>query len=591
MTGTASETEEMTSTTLAVSDTTTATDEMSPSEGVTTSSTAPSDIETLTESVASTGPESTIGFTSNEAVSETVTSSSVDEQPTTQQITTEIETSVEQPSLSSSTEITVTISTQAQDTTSTKSPDITFSMSQTTSSQEVAAASTTSPPPRNLKGIAAYSFVGCLGSLDGYPTFAEVATDRLMTTTKCVALAAGRRYIGVYQRSCYAADSLTGAGLIATDSCNLPCPGDAELICGGDGRRNLLRRSLPSDRLLTLYAAEDDVSISSNLPTSLSEVASGSASTLEPSLSDTSIQEASSSVDKILSSQALTSLPLKSSLVAPEAETAVPYPPSESTESIPETTEDRFPIPFPTAGPIRTMGYTQGFNYTRTAMANTVTTVVYTTVHPNNPTLLITTQIAVTLGYEPCNCDHQTYPTVEMTTIVAPCRACGPNYEHSITLAVPTAACKSVQLHEQPDSPHRIQEHHVYSEAETYTYPKPRPTQAKPANPLPFKGQGNGGDKEDSSYQDTHRKQSPAFKSSAVEPTKVYSHQPGSSKTWTNDVFPTSHTTYPEISETTHPAGFWDGPNAPVVVAEAVNLYLRSWNVVAVICILVVLLI
>ncbi|KAH7209938.1 hypothetical protein DER44DRAFT_864616 [Fusarium oxysporum] len=558
ITGTSSETENVTSTTLAASDTATATDETSTSEIVSTSSATASNNETPTESATSGAPASTVGSTVSEDVSETATSSTVGGQPTAQQTTTEMETSVEQPGLSSSAETTVTISTQTQDTTSTRSPDITSS-SPITSSQEVAPASTASSTPKNLETIGAYSFVGCLGSLEDYPTFTEVLTDPLMTTRQCIALAAGRKYIGIYQRSCYAADSLTGAGLVVSDSCDLLCPGDPSLFCGGNVRRNVLRRSIPSDRLLTLYAAEDLISISSDLPISTTKVAS---------LSGTTIQEASSSVDEINSSQALTSIPLESSLVAPGIETTVPYRPSESTEGIPETTQDRLPIPFPTAGSIRTMRYSQGFNYTRTATANTVTTMVYTTVHPNNPTLLITTQVAVTLGYEPCNCDHQVYPTVDMTTIIAPCSACGPNNEDSVTLAVPTAACKSAQLHEQPDSSDEIQEHYVSLGVEVYTYSnsKPQPTQEEPASPSPLNNQG------------------------AVEPTKAYSYQPGSTKTWTSEALPTGHTTYPTISKTPNPASAQYGTNTPMVVAEAVNIYRASWNVVAIVCIVAVLL-
>lgn len=55
------------------------------------------------------------------------------------------------------------------------------------------------PTASNIPALGEYAFTGCLKSLEGYPSFKEVATDPKMTTGKCVDLASGSKYIGVYQ--------------------------------------------------------------------------------------------------------------------------------------------------------------------------------------------------------------------------------------------------------------------------------------------------------------------------------------------------------------------------------------------------------
>ncbi|KAM5378928.1 hypothetical protein ACJA88_005488 [Fusarium oxysporum] len=137
------------------------------------------------------------------------------------------------------------------------------------------------------------------------------------------------------------------------------------------------------------------------------------------------------------------------------------------------------------------MHWTKTLNYTQTVAANTVTTVAYITVNPNNPANVITTQIPVTLPYTPCHCDHQIHPTVDMTTIGAPCRACGPNGEHSVTLTMPTAACEGGSegfgdSYRPPYSPHRVEDHKILSDVRPYL--KPQSTMAQQGEPSPMKG-------------------------------------------------------------------------------------------------------
>ncbi|EWZ52548.1 hypothetical protein AU210_002008 [Fusarium oxysporum f. sp. radicis-cucumerinum] len=156
-----------------------------------------------------------------------------------------------------------------------------------------------------------------------------------------------------------------------------------------------------------------------------------------------------------------------------------------------QTSNGRLPISLTTADPFPAMHWTKTLNYTQTVAANTVTTVAYITVNPNNPANVITTQIPVTLPYTPCHCDHQIHPTVDMTTIGAPCRACGPNGEHSVTLTMPTAACEGGSegfgdSYRPPYSPHRVEDHKILSDVRPYL--KPQSTMAQQGEPSPMKG-------------------------------------------------------------------------------------------------------
>lgn len=70
---------------------------------------------------------------------------------------------------------------------------------QSTSDASASPSTSSTPTASNIPALGEYAFTGCLKSLEGYPSFKEVATDPKMTTGKCVDLASGSKYIGVYQ--------------------------------------------------------------------------------------------------------------------------------------------------------------------------------------------------------------------------------------------------------------------------------------------------------------------------------------------------------------------------------------------------------
>ncbi|KAF5712282.1 MUC1-extracellular alpha-1 4-glucan glucosidase [Fusarium mundagurra] len=301
---------------------------------------------------------------------------------------------------------------------------------QSTSDASALPSTSSAPSARNIPTLGEYAFTGCLKSLEGYPSFKEVATDPDMTTRKCVDLAVGSEYIGVYQETCYKADVLDDTEFVADARCDLPCPGDATLFCGGILRsgQKLLHRAIAPNHLLTLYrktisSSSDVVSASSSAPPSSASETTGTHA--HETTSESSGLSHHSQTGSSYSLSSFTTRNINSKTL------------SASDSTITETkSETRLPTSLPTPTAIHTAYSTLTVNhgYTKTQFAETVTTVTYTTVNPSNPASLITTCIPVTLLYSPCGCKHQVYPTVDMITV-----ACTQGGE-IVTLTVPKAA-------------------------------------------------------------------------------------------------------------------------------------------------------
>ncbi|EXM19531.1 Carbohydrate-binding WSC [Fusarium oxysporum f. sp. vasinfectum] len=261
--------------------------------------------------------------------------------------------------------------------------------------------------PSNIDTIREYTYKGCLGSVDGYPSFNLVGSGANMTTASCVALARGRAYVGIYDRSCYASDSLDATSLVLNGRCDIPCPGDSSHFCGGlvvssserrwvGPRKALDTRAAPADILLTLYALNDE-------PPS-------------PGETSTEVEVTATTQDGV---------------------TAIP---TDVIPSRPVTTVTDIMTESVILQPVETVidSITRSG---QTLVETTVTTVTYTIVNPNNPSTMTVTEYCATLFYEPCSrCAHPPVPTVEMTTYVVPCNACGHNGENEVTITAPCAA-------------------------------------------------------------------------------------------------------------------------------------------------------
>lgn len=155
-----------------------------------------------------------------------------------------------------------------------------------------------------------------------------------------------------------------------------------------------------------------------------------------------------------------------------------------------------------TPGPIRTIYITKGVTYTEVVIAETVTTVTYVTINPSQPGVLITTCIPLTLTYTPCNCDHQEYPPVDMTTITSSCHACGYQGQDVVTMVVPVAACETGSVN-YPHSgwtkgeagnnryPDQVEGHQIYTGNEADVKSQPQPTQGQQNGEGPDYGDGS----------------------------------------------------------------------------------------------------
>ncbi|SCO50222.1 probable MUC1-Extracellular alpha-1,4-glucan glucosidase [Fusarium fujikuroi] len=416
-------------------------------------------------------------------------------------------------SSSSTSQATTETESTAQSSQQQTSPVTSVSPSESSTSASLTSSTTSSAPsasPRNIQVLDGYDFIACLRSDEGFPTFTEVATQANMTTEICVKLAAGSIYVGVYEETCYKADSLDGSEIVEDERCSLRCPGDPTVFCGGTTGGADRRRAIPSNRLLTIYRQEVlSSSSSSSAPSSRTSQASGTRA-----FSSTSASTAQISYTQSVYSSSISS-------------------PATSASSTVSESGSVSSTPFPTQpGSIRTIHVTKGVTYTEIVIAETVTTVTYVTINPSQPGVLITTCIPVTLQYTPCNCDHQEYPPVDMTTIISSCDACGFQGQDVVTMVVPVAACETGSGTYNPAGwiegeawnhgyTDQIEGHQVYTGNAADVKSQPQPTQGgqsgegsdyenrsdieaategsggeaenkQPANPQPTQGKQNG---------------------------------------------------------------------------------------------------
>ncbi|KAJ4138555.1 hypothetical protein NW768_002398 [Fusarium equiseti] len=149
-------------------------------------------------------PPSTSSEAASESISATISSSLESTIATTTAESFNAITTTSDATTSSQASITSDESTTETSTVSTLATVVTESVLSSTSSAgtttETSAPAPSSTAIRNLEHIGAYDYTGCLGSSKGYPTFTKVATDSEMTTEKCIELATGSKYIGIYEQ-------------------------------------------------------------------------------------------------------------------------------------------------------------------------------------------------------------------------------------------------------------------------------------------------------------------------------------------------------------------------------------------------------
>ncbi|TDZ33932.1 hypothetical protein C8035_v000673 [Colletotrichum spinosum] len=307
----------------------------------------------------------------------------------------------------------------------------------TTTSSSPSPSSTDDVVPSNLPLIGAYAYLGCLTSQSNFPTFNLIGEAPDMTTARCVSLGGGLSFVGIFDRSCYGASSLDDTGEVAEAQCNLECPADPGLFCGGIRQtpaarkrglsRHLGRRAVPADRLLTVYALVDPGPGSTTTTTTAITTGTTTAA---------ATPELPSSVGSDPSATSTSAGPGVVTSPSPASSSALSSPPSSVLSPAPIPSSSTIPIVNP-ANPSAPPNPTSTLSNLQTL----TTTVLYTIVDPLNPSRLTVTEFCATLPYTPCpRCQHGGPPTVNMETITASCRACGPHGETHVTLTVPAAA-------------------------------------------------------------------------------------------------------------------------------------------------------
>ncbi|KAL6918197.1 hypothetical protein FSST1_009692 [Fusarium sambucinum] len=348
----------------------------------------------------------------------------------------------------------------------TSSSDVITSTADEVLTPATSTVATSSAMPSNLAVIGNFRFFGCLGSPEGYPSFELIGEAPEMTTAECVRLGAGRAYIGIYLRSCYAADSLDSADTVLNGRCDLPCPGDPGLFCGGvvdtssdpesrfKSRGRLSRRDAPPGILLTLYAQIEAISGTLTSSDTFSTVGAMTSNSLLPTRDSTVPLPLFSSTQSFIDS-------------AITVEPSVPITRSKGGRPI-------IP-PFPTTAPFNAVDC--------------------------DPSQLTVTEFCSTLRPSPCRqCQYQPRPTVEMTTIKVDCNACGHSGENTIILEVPAGAAVAAQTRQHAAyQTHRVQYHdpRPYEqrphpvEGGSHNWKKPQPQNDLPATgDRPHEGDG-----------------------------------------------------------------------------------------------------
>lgn len=189
--------------------------------------------------------------------------------------------------------------------------------------------------------------------------------------------------------------------------CDITCPGDTRLFCGGF-RSSLLprrdnfglglnRRAAPPDILLTVYESAD-------VP--------------EPSNGGTGGTSLPTRTDGTSSTRSTSSTTNGQTGVGSATDT----PGAGDGSSLPSFTDGR-------SSYLTTRG---------SEPVTTLITVLYTVVDPRNPSNLITAEYCTTMEYYPCRgCPDKGVPTVDMIVTEASCHACGPDKGDTVMLTVP----------------------------------------------------------------------------------------------------------------------------------------------------------
>ncbi|KAK6715775.1 hypothetical protein SNK04_006729 [Fusarium graminearum] len=103
-----------------------------------------------------------------------------------------------------------------------------------------------------------FNFLGCFSD-NGFPSFTLASTGEDNDADKCAEECAGSNFFGLFDDRCYCGSELDldTANSVSTSECDIICPGDDSVNCGGrtSGSRVMRRQSVDINILLSIYVA------------------------------------------------------------------------------------------------------------------------------------------------------------------------------------------------------------------------------------------------------------------------------------------------------------------------------------------------
>ncbi|KAG5655205.1 hypothetical protein KAF25_010939 [Fusarium avenaceum] len=103
-----------------------------------------------------------------------------------------------------------------------------------------------------------FNFLGCFSSENGFPGFTQAYSSEENDAEICAETCLDNNFFGLYGNKCYCGSVLdpSSSPSVSADQCDIVCPGDANVSCGGfaAGTR-VIRRQVDLNALLAIYVA------------------------------------------------------------------------------------------------------------------------------------------------------------------------------------------------------------------------------------------------------------------------------------------------------------------------------------------------
>ncbi|KAG5789899.1 hypothetical protein H9Q69_011039 [Fusarium xylarioides] len=103
-----------------------------------------------------------------------------------------------------------------------------------------------------------FNFLGCFSSDRDFPSFTQAYSSKENDAYLCAETCLNANFFSLYNNKCYCSNELdlTTSPSVSTDQCDIACPGDANVSCGGlaAGSR-VIRRQAALNVLLSVYVA------------------------------------------------------------------------------------------------------------------------------------------------------------------------------------------------------------------------------------------------------------------------------------------------------------------------------------------------